>query len=138
MGYRLANMTDGGEGSSGRIITDAYREKYSKMNSGSGNPNYGHRWTQKMKDHMSDVTKQRNLSLDRNPKAHRVMCVETGRVYGCMKEPTDELGLKSSASITVALKNPSKTARGCHWVDGEMIDRLDSEEARKQYLLSFS
>lgn len=138
LGYRLANLTDGGEGCSGRVVTDAYRKKYSIMNTGKGNPNYGHRWTQEMKDHMSSIAKSRHLEKGNNPKAHRVMCVETGQIYDCLQTPTEELGLKSSASIIVALKNPTKTARRYHWVDGSLIDSLNTPEKRKHYLETLS
>jgi hypothetical protein len=37
----LTNMTDGGEGMSGRIITDVYREKMSKSCTGNKNGMYG-------------------------------------------------------------------------------------------------
>lgn len=138
LGYKLANLTDGGEGCSGRIITDEYRHKYSVMNTGENNPNYGHKWTQEMKDHLSCLAKERNISKGNNPKAHPVMCVETGCIYDCLQTPTEDLGLKSSSSIIVALKNPKKTARGFHWVDGSLINSLDTNEKRNSYLLSLS
>lgn len=134
-GYQLANMCDGGQGSSGRVITDEYRAKYSEMNKGENNPNYGNRWTVQQKQHLSEVRKTNKIAaLGNNPRALPVMCVETGKVYGCQQEATSELGLKSMVSINHALKERRFTAKGFHFVCGEMIDELDTPTKRQEYL----
>ncbi len=47
--YRLTNQTDGGEGASGLIVSDEFREKMRKIVSGKNNPNYNHKWSEEMK-----------------------------------------------------------------------------------------
>lgn len=134
-GYVLANMSDGGEGSRGRVITDEYREKYRKMCSGKNNPNYGHKWNDQQKEHLSQVRKQKKIAaLGNNPRATSVMCVETGRIYSCQQEATMALGLKSMVSINHALKEKRFTARGLHFVSGVLIGQLNTEEKRCKYL----
>lgn len=76
--------------------------------------------------------------MGKNPKARKVMCVETGEIFSTMKEPQEKLGLKASGSITVALKTPWKTARGFHWVDESKFAELDTEEKRNAYLQNLS
>ena len=48
----LTNLTDGGEGVSGKHFTAAYRARLSKQNQGTANPNYGNKWTNSQKQHM--------------------------------------------------------------------------------------
>lgn len=134
-GFTLVNHTDGGEGSTGRIITEEYREKYRKMNSGEGNPNYGNKWSNEQKEHLSQVRKEKQLArYGNNPRALPVMCVETGKIYSCQQEATDDLGLKSMVSINHALKERRFTAKNMHFVSGEMIDLLNTPEKRNDYL----
>ena len=44
------------------------------------------------------------------------MCVETGVIYDTIKEAMIEYNVKYPASFTVALKHPTRTAGGKHWV----------------------
>lgn len=134
-GYKLANLTDGGEGTSGREVTEEYREKYRIMNTGKGNPNYGNKWSDEQRDHLSKVRKESKVAaLGNNPRAHPVMCVETGKIYSCKQEAANDLGLKSMVSISHALYERRFVAKGFHFVDGETIQRLNTEEKRLQYL----
>ena len=65
--FRLTNQTDGGEGMSGYIVTDDFRQKMRKIVAGQNNPNYGHYWTEQQKE----AARQRGLSFNyrgnRNP-----------------------------------------------------------------------
>ena len=105
---------------------------------GENNPNYGNRWTEDQKSAASERAKARNWVGDKNPNSKRVMCVETGTVYSCQDEALKELELSSTNSFSILKKNPWKTARGLHWVFGELIDELDTEEKRKEYLKNLS
>lgn len=49
-GYRLTNQTEGGEGSSGLIVTQEFRNKMRNIVMGKNNPNYGNKWTDEMKE----------------------------------------------------------------------------------------
>ena len=71
----------------------------------------------------------------KNPRAKRIMCVETGVIFEYQQEASDLLGLRSMASINHALKQRRFVAGGYHFVTGDDIERLDTEEKRKQYLI---
>lgn len=153
--YRLTNQTDGGEGTSGWVPSEDFRNKQSyihkcqwedesfrdKMLSirqdedgvyksnefrnkiselvrGSDNPNYQNHWTEEQKDHLRQKQKSNPLYAgETNPNAKRVICVETGEVFNCIKFAKEKYNIKSDGSITVALKNPIRTAGGVHWAD---------------------
>lgn len=139
-GHVLANHTAGGEGKGKKAsVTDEFREKMRRMVTGANNPNYHHRWSEKQKKHLSDLRKANGMAKGgKNPRAKRVMCVETGKIYACQQDAADDLGLRSMASIHHALKNPHFVAKGLHFVQGDWIDQLDSVEKRQQYLSSLN
>lgn len=152
--FRLTNQTDGGEGSSGWVPSEEFKEKQSKIHKaqwqneefrdkmmeirtnengpyksqefrekisqlvqGENNPNYNHHWTDEMKQHLSEVRKANGRSVDENnPRATRIICVETGEVFNCIKFAMQKYGIKSEGSMTAALKYPVRTAGGQHWV----------------------
>lgn len=125
--YRLTNQTDGGEGVSGWIPTDEFRNKISKMVKGSNNPNYQNYWSYEQKESLRQKQKCNPLYIgESNPNAKRIICVETGEVFNCIKFAKEKYNIKSDASITVALKNPTRTAGGMHWVNYSN-DFLDSD-----------
>lgn len=61
----LVNMTDGGDGTKGKIITDEYRRKLSEAAKGKiipqwqrdkiSNSHIGHKWTQEQKDNLKKI-----------------------------------------------------------------------------------
>ena len=53
----LRNMSDGGEGSSGAIISDETRRKWSEARKGENNPNYGKTASEETKRKMSEAHK---------------------------------------------------------------------------------
>lgn len=152
--YRLTNQTDGGDGVSGWVPSQDFRDKQSKIHKeqwqdeefkkkmmairtdengpyksqefrdkiaqlvqGENNPNYNHRWTEEMKQHLSQVRKDNGISAnENNPKATRIICIETGEVFNCIKYAMQKYNIKHEGSITVALKYPVRTAGGKHWV----------------------
>ena len=140
MGFQLANLSNGGEGKKPSVPrTEEYREKVRLAVTGEHNPNYGHRWTEEQKKHLSMLRKKNGLTkLGRNGRAKRVMCVETGKVYSCQKLAAEDLGLKDYTSIHHALKKPNYIAAGYHFVEGDLIDLLDTPEKRNNYLSSIS
>lgn len=131
----LVNKTRGGERAHSFCPGLEYRARIAAAVSGAANPNYGHRWTDMQKRIASDRVKAHGKYIGHgNPHHCPVMCVETGRIYECMKYACDELGLKANGSITIAIKYPWRTAKGYHWVMGEKIRELSSDTARKEYL----
>lgn len=137
MGATLANHTDGGEGTADRKPrSDEYKESVRVKVMGANNPNYHNFWNDEQKERLSKVRKEKGIAKGgKNPRARRVMCVETGMVFLCQQDASDWLGLKSMASINHALKEKRYVASGYHFVSGDDIDRLNTPEKRKQYLL---
>lgn len=138
LGFSLANHTKGGEGKRPSVArTEEYRERVRQAVMGEKNPNYGNHWTDKMKRDASRKRKESGMSkLGNNPRAKKVMCVETGTIYDCQQEASDALGLKGIGSIHHALKKPWYVASGFHFVQGDLIDELNTSEKRQEYLSS--
>lgn len=65
--FRLTNQTDGGEGMSGLVVTDEFREKMRCLVQGEKNPNYGHKWTDEQKEAARVRAIQRDYRGERNP-----------------------------------------------------------------------
>lgn len=133
--YILTNQTDGGEGISGWIATDEFRSKISELVKGSNNPNYQNYWSEEQKEYLRQ--KQKNNPLYRNennPNAKKIICVETGEIFNCIKYAKEKYDIKSDGSITVALKNPIRTAGGVHWVN--YSDNFLNNNYRFNYLIN--
>lgn len=95
--------------------SEGFKKKLSSVTKGELNGNYGNKWTDEMKKSLSEKKKGKNLLSD-NPNSKRIMCVETGVIYDTIKEAMIEYGVKHQSSFTVALKHPTRTAGGKHWV----------------------
>ena len=63
--------------------------------------------------HISE-SKKGKATMANNPKAKRVRCIETGKVYGCMKEAMLDTGANSH-NISSVCSGKLKTAGGFHW-----------------------
>ena len=101
----------------GPYKSQEFRDKISQLVQGENNPNYNHRWTEEMKQHLSQVRKANGLSAnENNPRATCVICVETGEVFNCIKYAMQKYNIKHEGSVTAALKHPVRTAGGKHWV----------------------
>jgi hypothetical protein len=118
----------------GPYKSQAFRDKISQLVQGENNPNYNHHWTDEMKQHLSQVRKDNGRSAnENNPRATRVICVETGEVFNCIKYAMQKYNIKNEGSVTVALKDPVRTAGGKHWV--LYADKYLDEEYRFNYLI---
>lgn len=51
----------------------------------------------------------------KSPSARKVIRVEDGKVYGCLEDAREDVGLRAHTSISKALKNPNRRAGGFHW-----------------------
>ena len=65
--FRLTNQTDGGEGMSGFVVSNEFREKMREIVSGANNPNYGHYWTEEQKQKARERVLSRNYKGKNNP-----------------------------------------------------------------------
>lgn len=118
----------------GPYKSQEFREKIAELVQGENNPNYGNYWTEEMKQHLSEVRKANGLSAnENNPRATRIICIETGEVFNCIKFAMQKYNIKNEGSMTVALKNPVRTAGGQHWVvySEEYLD----DDYRLNYLI---
>lgn len=138
IGTNLINKTNGGEMRQDSIWTKEMRDEYSKRLAGENNPNYRHRWTDDMREHLSKIRIEKGIAKGaKNPRATPVMCVETGEIFPCKQDAKEFLGVADAcASIWICLKNPKRVAgKGrYHFVSEEMFDKLDTEEKRKEWL----
>ena len=126
----LAIRTD----ENGPYKSQEFREKIAQLVQGESNPNYGNYWTDEMRQHLSEVRKANGLSAnENNPKATKVICVETGEVFNCIKFAMQKYNIRWEGSMTVALKHPVRTAGGQHWVlySEEYLD----DDYRLNYLI---
>lgn len=65
--FRLTNQTNGGEGMSGFVVSNEFREKIREIVSGTNNPNYGHYWTEEQKQKARERALSRNYKGKNNP-----------------------------------------------------------------------
>lgn len=137
-GCDLINQTCGGEVSHGGIWTDEMRREYAERLKGENNPNYGNRWTDEMKSHLSEMRIASGVAKGgRNPRAKKVMCVETGVIFASKSDAKDFLGVSdANSSIWFCLKNPKRVAgKGkYHFVGEDMFEELSTQEKREEWL----
>lgn len=85
---------------------------YRHDSSGKNNPMYGKHLTDEQKARM--VAHKTYYSGEDNPNAKRVLCVESGTVYGCIKDAGEATGTCQS-KISSVIHGDRKTAGGFHW-----------------------
>lgn len=118
----------------GSYQSQEFRDKISILVKGKNNPNYNNHWSDNQKEELR--IKQQNNPLyknETNPNAKKIICVETGEVFSCIKFAKEKYQIKSDASVTVALKNPMKTAGNLHWV--VYSEKFLDEEYRFNHLI---
>lgn len=64
-----------------RIMRDKMKNRYN----GENNPNYNNRWNEDQKKHLSDFRKNSDYRNENHGMAKRVICLETGEIFGCIK-----------------------------------------------------
>lgn len=137
-GYNLINQTNGGEMRHESNWTKDMRKEYSERMTGENNPNYGHHWTEEMKNHLSEVRIKNGVAKGKkNPRATPVMCVETGEIFQCKRDATEFLNVKdASASIGFCIRDPHRVAgKGkYHFVPEYMFEKLNTKEKREEWL----
>lgn len=77
----------------------------SEVVSGEKNPNYGHRWTEEQRRKASErLIKSGRLLKENNPKAKKIICIETLEVFSYIGKASEQYGI-SESSISRAIKN---------------------------------
>lgn len=137
-GYPLTNITDGGEKGPKIKFTEEQIRMFSEQTRGSNNPNYGHKWTDEMKQKTSERMIETQCHKGaKNGRAVKVMCVETGEIFGCKSDAADFLGVaNATSSIIFCLRNPLRVAgkKKYHFVGEDKFAELDTEQKRHDYL----
>ena len=80
---------------------------------GEEHPRYGIRHTKESIQKMSD-SKMGKYTGEENPRAIKVRCVETGEVFGCIKEACEKTGA-NNACVSDVIHGRRKTSGGYHW-----------------------
>lgn len=137
----LVNMTAGGEGVVDYIFTEEHRQKISEAGIGKKHTedskekirqaNLNRVFSPETIIKMSEARKgvpyteaQRKSSAIRaNPRARKIMCIETGEVYESITKAARALSLDSS-SLTKACNGKKKSCKGFTWKFVE--DNLDN------------
>ena len=99
----LQNLTDGGEGGSGRVLSEETRRKLSDANRGKNHPNYGKTFSEETRRKMS--ASKKNMSDETRKKMSEVKKGENHPFYG--KTHSSETKRKMSE----VHKNPSEETR---------------------------
>lgn len=135
------NITKGGDGTRGVIVSEETRQKLREANLGK---HHSEETKRKMSEsrrghHYNLGTKlseehKRKLSKywigTKNPKARRVICLETLKVYDTMKEAKDDTGA-SKISDCCRRENKHRSSGGLHW---EFYDESLTDQDYKDIL----
>ena len=93
------NLTDGGEGCAGRIVSEKTRKKLSKSNMGKSHP----------------VTEEtRKLLSDTRTNKRVVVCIETGQTFKSLADAAKWAGVTDSYMCKLC-KGEKATGGGYHW-----------------------
>ena len=118
----------------GPYKSQEFRDKISILVQGENNPNYNNHWTEEMKEKLSIKRKENGLSAnENNPMSKRIICIETGEIFDCIKFAIEKYHIKDHTNITPALKYPIRTAGGYHWA--KYTDEFLDDEYRLSYLI---
>lgn len=119
----------------GAYKSDDFRQKISKIVSGSNNPNFGNHWDDEKREKLSKLRKQNKKSCgSNNPMAKRIICIETGEIFKTIIEAKAKYKVNSDTSFTVALNNKTRTAANLHW--SLNVDELSDDGKRYKYYLN--
>ena len=80
---------------------------------GEKHPRFGIRHTQEALNKMKDAKKGKYVR-EKNPRAIKVECVETGEIFNCIKDASERTGVHQ-ACISDVIRGRRKSAGGLHW-----------------------
>lgn len=115
-----------------------FKEKISELTKGEKNGNYGNRWNDEQKESLSKLRKERGLSKgEQNPKATKIMCIETGEIFEYIKLAQEKHNVKHESSFSIALDTKERTCADFHWVriNDESVHFWSNENNRFDYLI---
>lgn len=109
------NCTTGGTGVNGWKGDDAFKEKMSLIVMGEKNPNYGHKWSDKMKSSASKRVKESGKYRgSNNPRSRKIICIETLEIFDYIRLAAEKMNV-GETSISVALNKKYRVASGYHF-----------------------
>lgn len=91
----------------GKHLSVEARKKISERHKGERHYNYGKHLSEEIRLKMSKAN-----SLEKHPNARRIICIETGEIFECIKIAEKKIG---KGNIYQHLKGKSKFAGGYHW-----------------------
>lgn len=96
-------------------FSDQVKKQMSLSRMGENNNFFGKHHTEEAKQKMRD-SKIGRYTREKHPRAKKVKCVETGKIYDCIRDAADDTGANAH-HIGAAAKNQygRKTAGGFHW-----------------------
>lgn len=106
----------------GRVFTEEHRRKISENHahlSGEKHPKYGKPVSEETKRKLSNSHKGRWIG-SKSPVAKKVICIETGEIFNCIKDASVVKGC-SYSKIGECCKGNRKTTGGYHWEYVEVI-----------------
>ena len=79
-------------------------------------------WSNRTEEEIKEIGKKRSEAKkgEKNPRATKVRCVETGEVFSTLKKACEWCGLKNVGNISLCCRGKRKTAGGYHW---EYVER---------------
>lgn len=98
-----ANGGEHSKGMKGKTHSEEYKERLRREMPGSNNRFYGKHHSDETKAKISSNNKGL-LTGNKNPSAKSVICIETGEIFGTMKDACEKYGLKSISSIVTSCK----------------------------------
>lgn len=115
-----------------------FRKKISSLVQGENNPNYGNKWNEAQKEHLSEVRINSHVAEGiNNPRAKSIICLESGEVFDLIADAQKKYGVKTESSFSIALKNKNRLAANLHWrVFDESL--LNENNRFEELLLSLS
>ena len=122
--YNGYNSTQGG--TQGKVVSDDTKLKITQARTGTTHTEETKQKISQNSKSGQDSVKQKianSMSYEKNPRALRVMCKNTGQVFDTIKQAAEWCGLRSTSDIIYCCKGKSKTAgkhpetrERLHWI----------------------
>ena len=98
---KISNLVQGENNPNyGHYWTNEMKEKASQQKKGKykgeNNPNYGNHWSEEQRNHLSEIRKNGDWRGANHGMAKRVVCLETGEVFECIEYAKNKYGANTS------------------------------------------